>query len=226
MLIKIAGRVRGLFSGNYAENREDEQLVINNRGDQCVVQSLPELTELVRLGGSWAETTTTGQAALTALPTTTSGISLLNNEPASGKCFAIDSFGSVEEVVDATQTDVTALFAMINARGSVLPSAGTLEAITTIKSMSGRAAYGGSATIRRGATVVNDGWFAHGTPGAQMAAAAAGANWKVNEIAARGLYLVQPGGAFNVQAVKAAAAAAAQQFFFVRWHEVQLIYTS
>jgi hypothetical protein len=27
-----------------------------------------------------------------------------------------------------------------------------------------------------------------------------------------------------VQAVKAAAAAAAQQFFFVRWHEVQLIW--
>jgi hypothetical protein len=57
-----------------------------------------------------------------------------------------------------------------------------------------------------------------------MAAAAAGANWKVNEVAARGMYLVPPGGAFNVQAVKAAAAAAAQQFFFIRWHEVQIAY--
>jgi hypothetical protein len=38
------------------------------------------------------------------------------------------------------------------------------------------------------------------------------------------MYLVPPGGAFNVQAVKAAAAAAAQQFFFIRWHEVQIAY--
>jgi hypothetical protein len=58
-----------------------------------------------------------------------------------------------------------------------------------------------------------------------MAAAAAGANWKVNEIILpRGMYLVPPGLSFSVQAVKAAAAAAAQQFFFIRWHEVLLAY--
>ena len=223
MLVKIAARVRGFFAGNYAENREDEQLVINNRGDQCVVQSLPELTELVRLGFSWQGATRTGQAALTALPTVTAGLTLGNAEPATGKSYVIDSFGSWEAVVDATQTDVTAILAMNTARGSAAPSAGTVEATSVIKSLSGRAAGGANASIRRGGTVVDDGWFAHGTSG-QMAAAAAGANWKVNEVQARGMYLVTPGGFFSVQAVKAAAAAAAQQFFFVRWHEVQLIY--
>jgi len=222
MLNKVAARVRGFFAGNYAENREDEQLIMNNRGDLVVAQGLPELTEIVRLGQSWHVITTTGQAALTALPTTTSGVSLNNNEPATGMCYAIDSFGSIEEVVDATQTDVTALFAMLNKRGSSLATSGTAE--TGIKSLSGKASYSGSATVLRGATVVNDTWFGHGTPGAQMAAAAAGANWKINEALVRGLYLVPPGVAFSVQAVKAAAAAAAQQFFFIRWHEVQVIY--
>lgn len=225
MLIKIAGRVRGLFSGNYPENREDEQLHINTRGDQIVVQGLPELAELVRMGQSYQVATSTGQAALTALPTTVAGISLQNGDPATGRCYSIDEFGSWEAVVDATQTDATAIFAMMTARGSAAPSAGTLlTSSTSVKSLSGRAAYGGAAIVRAGATVINDGWFPHSTEGAQMAAAAAGANWKVNAIRCKGLYLVPPGGAFNVQAVKAAAAAAAQQFFFIRYHEVQIVY--
>jgi hypothetical protein len=61
----------------------------------------------------------------------------------------------------------------------------------------GQAELRGTATAKRGATVVNDGWTPHGTPGAQMAAAAAGANWKVNEALVRGLYLVPPGGSFS-----------------------------
>jgi hypothetical protein len=221
MLMKIVGRVRGLFAGNYPENREEEQFHLNSRGDQIVVQGLPELTELVRLGDSWQVANATGQAALTALPTTVAGLTLWNGEPATGKSYAIDSFGSWEAVVDATQTDVTAIFACNNKTPVTAPT----DAALAIRSLSGKS-YGGKARTVAGGTIVNDGWFAHGTPGAQMAAAAAGANWKVNEIICRGLYLVPPGGAFNVQAAKAAAAAAAQQFFFVRWHEVQLIYRS
>src|SRR5947209_4968609 len=83
-----------------------------------------------------------------------------------------------------------------------------------LRSLSGRV-YDGKARTVSGATVVNDGWFAHGAEAqAPLAPAVAGANWKVNEAKVRGLYLVQPGGQFNVQAVKAGAAAAAQQFFF------------
>lgn len=223
MLIKIAGRVRGFFAGNYAENKEDEQIILNNRGDQSVVQGLPELTELVRLGDSWQMATSTGQAALTAIPSTTAGATLVNNEPANGRCYAIDSFGSWEAVVDATQTDVTAIFAAVGRRTDTAPS-GTVELIQTAMSLSGRVNYAGLGTFRRGATVVNNGWFPHSTEGAQMAAAVAGANWKVNECRCRGLYLIPPGGNFSIQAVKAAAAAAAQQFFFMRWHEVQLVW--
>jgi hypothetical protein len=220
MLIKVAGMVRGLFAANYPESDEDKQIILNNRGDQIVAQGLPELTELVRLGDSWQVALATGLAAATALPTTTAGLSLYNGETATGKCYAIDSFGSVEEVIDATQADTTALFVCNNALTVTAPTNASL----TIRSLSGRA-YGGKARTVSGATITNDGWFAHG-PQSPLAPAVAGANWKVNEAQVRGLYLVPPGGQFNVIAVKAGAAAAAQQFYFVRWHEVQLIWKS
>jgi hypothetical protein len=222
MDLDIKGIVRGLFSRNLTEGAAGH-LAQNNRGDLIVAQSLPELSELVRLGGSWQVPSTTGQAALTAIPTTTAGLTLTNNEPATGRCYIIDSFGSWEAVVDATQTDVTALFAMLHKRTSAAPIGGTAET-SNIRSLSGRPNIDSESTVLRGATVVNDGWFPHGTPGAQMAAAAAGANWKVNEANLRVPYIVPPGGSFSIQAVKAAAAAAAQQFFFIRWHEVQLIW--
>lgn len=221
MITKFAARVRGLFAGNYPENREDEQVVMGNRGELLVAQGLPELVEIVRLGESYQIASTTGQAALTARPTTVAGLSLTNLEPSGGMCLIIDSFGSWEEVVDATQTDVTALFAMLGMRTSTAPSGGTAE--TGLKSLSGRAAAASIITALRGSTVVNDGWFPHATAG-QMAAAAAGANWKVNEAAVRGMYIVPPGAAFSIQAVKAAAAAALQQFFYIRFHRAQLVW--
>ena len=218
MDIKILGLVRGLFAGNYPDGDENKQLTINNRGDQLVVQALPELTELVRLGGSWQVMLATGIAALTAVPTTVAGLSLWNGEAGGGPCYAIDSFGSVEAVVDATQADPTALFAMNNVAPVAAPTATAL----TIRGMSGNV-YGGKARPVTTLTVTNDGWFPHGAEAqTPLAPAVAGAIWKVNEVKARGQYLVKPGGMFNINAVKLAAAAA-QQFFFIRWHEVQII---
>ncbi len=218
MIMKIAARVRGLFPINAPENREDEQLIINNRGDLSVVQGLPELTELVRLGGSWQVGLTTGVAAVTGLPTTTAMMTISNFEPSVGKCYAIDTIGTVEEVTDATQNDTAVLFAMNNK----VPSTSQADAGITIRSLSGRV-YDGKARITSGATVVNEGWFAHAgtiTPPTVFA----GTLWRVNEVPVRGLYLVPPGGALSLHVVKSAAAAAAQQFPYIRWHEVQVIW--
>lgn len=217
MLVKICGLIRGLVAANYPENDEDKQIVLNNRGDQSIAQGLPELTELVRLGDSWGILSAV-TAALTAVPAVTAGHSLFNNEPATGKCYAIDSFGCVEVVTDATQQNSLALFAMNGIVGSV---AAPTDANLTKSSMVGKN-YGGRSRSVAGGTVVDNGWQPHG-PSAPGATAFAGAVWRVHEAQARGLYLVQPGGQFNV-AVAKSVATASQIRYFIRWHEVQLIF--
>ena len=220
MLIKIAGRVRGLFAGNYPENREDEQFHLNNRGDQIVAQGLPERTEIVRMGDSWQVMTSTAIAALTAVPTTTGGLNLWNGEPAGGKSYIIDRVQATEIVVDATQSNMTALFAML-----VRPPVATpTDAALTIRSLSGRNAYSGRARTTVNASVTNDGWFPIGTS-APVAAAAAGSGWKVTDVPLNGLYVVPPGGQFCVHAAKVAATAS-QMHFSIVWHEAQLIVKS
>lgn len=219
MLIKIAGRVRGLFAGNYAENREDEQFHINNRGDQIVAMGLPERAELVRLGDSWQVMTSAAIAPLTAVPTTTGGLNLWNGEGASGKSYVIDRVQVSEIVVDATQSNMTAPFAQL-----VRPPVATpTDAALTIRSLSGRT-YGGRARTTVNAAVTNDGWFPIGTS-APVAAAAAGSAWKTTDVPLNGLYIVPPGGMFCVHAAKVAATAG-QVHFSIVWHEVQMILKS
>jgi hypothetical protein len=220
MLIKIAGRVRGLFAGNYPENREDEQIHVNSRGDLIVAQSMPERTEIVRMGDSWQVASSSAIAPLTTTPTTTGGLNLWNGEASNGKSYVIDRVQVSEIVVDATQSNMTAVFAML-----VRPPVATpTDAALTVRSLSGRNSYSGRARTTVNASVTNDGWFPIGTS-APTAAAAAGSAWKVTDVALNGLYIVPPGGQFCVHAAKAAATAG-QIIFSIIWHEVQLIVKS
>lgn len=216
----IQGVVVGRASPNYTEDQTAE-ISVDNMGLIQVAQALPELSGIVRLGQSYQVALATGLAALGVLPTTVAGLSLWNGEPATGKCYVIDSFGSWEAVADATQEDNTAIFAMNNVTPVTAPTATAL----TIRSLSGRI-YGGKGRPVSALTVTNDGWFAHGAEAqsSSIPSSITGDVWRINEAKVRGLYLVPPGGCFNVQAVKAAAQAAAQHFFFIRWHEVQIIF--
>jgi len=225
MLMKIAGAIRGAFAPDYPEGAEDKQLQLNNRGELVVAQGLPDLAEIVRLGESYQIKTATAFAALTTEPTTTAALSLHNNEPGVGKCYVIESVAFWERVVDATQQNQIAIFGMVNPQGGTMPSAGTqLASATSIKSLSGRSAYGGKGVIRVGATVTDDGWFPYGNTNPNAAAVAGGA-WRVHDIPLRGLVIVPPGAAFSVHAAKIAATAS-QLHAVIRWHEVQLLWKS
>ena len=163
--------------------------------------------------------TSSAQAPLTALPTTTGALNLWNGEGANGKSYIIDRVQVSEIVVDATQSNMTAVFACL-----VRPPVATpTDAALTIRSLSGRT-YGGRARTTAAASVTNDGWFPIGTS-APVAAAAAGSAWKVTDIPINGLYIVPPGGQFCVAAAKVAATAG-QCHFSIVWHEAQLIIKS
>jgi hypothetical protein len=220
MLVKIAGRVRGLFAGNYPENREDEQGHINNRGDLIVSQSLPPKAELVRMGDSWQCKTTTGLQAKTALPTTANiAMGLWNGEPASGKSYIIDSVAADCRIVDVTQVGTFSLFCQMGKT----PIAAPADAALAIASLSGKT-YGGKARTVTDATTLNDGWFPCGSSPA-VGPTLAGAVWKVMDVDLRGFYIVPPGGAFYISGVQVGGGAAGV-FYTIRWHEALITYKS
>lgn len=206
--------VRGAFAANVTELMP-LAFFSNNRGDSLVAQALPELTEIVRMGGSYQVQTSAAVAALTATPTTVAALSLYNGESATGRTYVIDSISEFEIVVDATQSNSTALFVLNN----VVPVTAPADAALSIRSLAGRK-YSGRARTVVGGTITNDGWFPAGASAAS-APAAGGSAWKVIDVPLRGLYIVPPGGLFSVQASKVAATAAQAQFV-IRWHEVQL----
>lgn len=216
ILAKVAGRIRGMFSGNAAENRETEQVHLSNRGEQCIAQGLPALTEIVRLGDSWC-VMSGGRTPYNALQVSQPGWSLYNGEPSNGKCYVIDSFGLVEITQHTTQQESVALFAMNSAIGSV---AAPTDSAHARSSMSGKA-YGGRARTVAGGTTVDNGWQPHGVA-TYGNPTFTGAVWRVNEAQVNGMYVVQPGGQFNIQGVKASSTGSWQ--LFIRWHEVYLIY--
>lgn len=220
-MFKIAHRVRGLVAGNYPENREDEQLLLNNRGEVLVAQGLPELTEVVRLGDSWQTKTTTGTTCLTALPTTTPGLCLWNGEPTGimGKCYVIDSIAIDIRVLDTTNAGTISVFAMLNKPPVTAPT----DLALLIASPMGKSSYGGRARTFVTA-VTNDGWFPCGDS-VPSAPTAAGSVWRVQDTYCRGLYIIPPSGAFSIQAVQVGGGTNAC-FFTIRWHEMNLIWKS
>lgn len=212
----VTGLVRRLLVPEYSQEGGEQCKALNSRGDLLVAQSLPPLAEMVRLGGSW-QALSAVTAALTAVPSTTAGLSLWNGEPDTGKSYLIDSFGTVEVVTDATQQNSEALFAMMSVGKIAAPT----DAGLTKASLSGRAAGLTNSRLVAGATTLSsDVWTPHG-PSAPGATAFAGAVWRVHEYDARGLYLVRPGGQFSIACAKVAATAS-QIRYFVRWHEVQM----
>lgn len=217
MKTEPTGLVRGLSAPNYQEG-DDRRTAVNNRGELLVVQALPRLAELVRLGQSWQVKTETAFAALTTEPTTTAALSLFNEEMDTGKAYVIQRVAIWERVVDATQQNQLALFCNIqqDASATVTPTA---TASVTPRGLTGKT-YGGSAICAAGATVVSDGWFAHAASSPGSAAVAGGA-WRVTETDLDGYYIVRPGGMFSVHVAKIAATAT-QCHAVIAWHEVQL----
>lgn len=214
----VRGTVRGVTVLNQADSSTNGQVAINERGEQIVSMGLPPLADLARLGSTF-QVIGAAVDSLSALPTTTAPHSLWNGEASTGKCYVIDSFGCMEIVVDATQTNNTLMLANMTPGTVTAPT----DAGLTKCSTSGRSTNQTSARTVAGATVLSQ-WFPHAQR-THVVAAAAGTKWRVNECFVNGLYVVRPGGLFSWGAVKLAAVTGQMQYF-VRWHEVQMSFVS
>jgi len=219
---KIVGRVRGLNAATGTENREDEKLHLTPCGDGYMVQGLPELAEIVRLGDSW-QVLSAAWTALTAVPTTVAIQRIWNGEPGNGKVYVIDSVCVFRPIIDVTTDDSFCVFAQ-NVRAPIVTAVPTDDG-TVIRGLSGKT-YGGRA--RKDTGTANSGvtgrWdFIGSAP--YTATAIAGTAWACVDIPLLGRYVIPPGGAFDIHAAEITATASGLRSC-IRWHEVQIPYAT
>jgi hypothetical protein len=183
-----------------------------------VAEGQHQAVEEVRLGQSWWTKNTTLAAALTAMPTTTSGLTLYNGEVQGGRCYIVHGVTVAEEIPDATQQDSMSLWVACG-RAFTAPTAGA----TAEGSFCGIKTYPGSAIRAVAATTVvaDSPWLPVGnsTPANLQFT---GSNFRNTEVNFLRPFVVVPGGAFHLAASKLAGVAS-QLRYCIRWTEVQLV---
>lgn len=211
-IVRIAGRVRGMFAGNYPENREDEEFHINNRGDQCVALALPERAELVRLGKSYVTIGTT-VAPVAALPTTAAHLTLWNGENDDGLSYVIDTVGTIITTSAGAAINLGLCYEL--AAGKQTNPAGAIA----IKSLSGRVNYTGKGNVKASVSITSDQWYPVGNSLiiANTANICTGVEYPVY-----GRLIVPPGSSFSLVSLCNVANSASCQPWII-WHEVRLI---
>lgn len=221
MLLKIAGRVRAAFAGNYPENREDEQLHLNTRGDLVVAQGLPQESELVRMGQSWGAQIPTGNAFtfVAAWPTTRAELVLYNGEDKGGKTYIISRVW----MTNITSQAAAQPFSMLGqlAPAALAIAAAADNAAILRQSLSGKLKnYGGRASLALAnvAFCLANQWFTIGAAAVSPMTTNLGNSV---EALVYGKYLVAPGAAFGLAGLAGTAAGTA--ICGIEWHEVQLI---
>lgn len=212
-LPKLAGRVRGADPGNYPENRDTEQFHLSTMGDQLVVDGLPKMAEIVRLGDSW-QVLGAASTGLAVVPTTAGLLTLWNGEPGNGKFYAIDSITATKIIIDVTTNDLATIWAQIIRP----PMAAPTDAALAIRSLNGKYSYGGRArTVATGTTIANR-WVPIGQI-PNTSAVVGGSAWAQADIDVMGRLIVPPGGALSLTASEVTATASTFRFC-IRWHEV------
>lgn len=195
---------------------QEQQLTLNNRGDLRVAQSLPPLSELVRLGKVWACVIPSGSAFthVAALPTTRAELVLLNNGSDSDPCLVILSTFHLGITSMAAAGSFSLIAQTINNHAAV-----TDDATALITSRSGQLTYSGKAQRDVGiTTAVANKWELLAT---SIAGGSATAQIGLGTYAdMQGGWIIRPGDALAVNAV--ASVAAGTGIIGVTWAEVLL----
>lgn len=195
-------------------DRDEINVDVNDRGALLVQQDLPPLAELVNAGVCWQVIEATETAGVVALPTTTAGITLYNNYPDGGLSLVLISVFGFQLVNGAALNSWGLAHCIHAAKPGTLPTAD----ITAFKNLKARqGAYGGSAIVDLGATVVDDEWAPIGgsvgtsvvsLPGTQI------------DVPMYGMVILPPGGEYSLEAIVSSVDLDIK--LGMRWAEVQL----
>jgi len=132
-----------------------QQIPLNERGEQIVAGGLPPYAEMVRRGGAWGTMSTTAVAGLVVRPSTTAAFEIFNGYVAGGKSLIIDRLFWFNLV----STNVIESFSgWAQVTGS---KAAVTDGSFVVRGNSGKA-YNGSVICAAGTTVVALGWFPWG----------------------------------------------------------------
>jgi len=217
--VNTYGTVRGKSEGYAALAGQEMQANYNGRGDLLVAQSLPERTELVRLGRTWTMRTATASAfnAVAALPTTLAAAILYNGEAADGKSYVIHSAWCTTIATAAAATQYSLLIQTLPSPLGVA-TAPTHSATTTIlTSRSGKVGYTGLAKRAVNVTTFfTDGWAVVGVEGGGAAA-----NIGLGVFAHIDDIIIPPGGALGLNVI-AGTVNTAGMIVGCTWSEVLL----
>lgn len=211
----ISGAVRGANTLNYGDGAGDAQVVVNNRGDQSVVQGLAPMAESVRLGNTWQVSIVTGSAFthVAAWPTTRAELLLYNGEPSNGKSYVIERVWAANVATSIAAASAYTIVGQIVPSGTA-PTDNTSQLIT---SRSGKSTYGGRAlkAIANTSYGVASKWEVLGTSVTPAASIGSATVADVN-----GGMIVPPGGFLLVNVV--AGTAVGTGSMGIVWTETQL----
>ena len=192
---------------------------INPRGDLMAALALPERSELVRLGNSYAAQVPAASAwtALITIPTTLANLSLQNgSSQSSGIYYLIDRFW-IKAVTSTASAGVVTPLAQLVAPGTALVAD---NAAVLRWSLNGKTTTGTGAQLVMASTAtgcVVDKWMHFSSAIQSMTTNIA----SCMEVLCYGRYLVPPQGSFNINAQESVSGGTL--LAGVEWHEVVLV---
>lgn len=215
-------RVRGATSpaATLLSDGTNQIAGMNDRRETLVVQALPPLTELVRLGKSWSTTVPLANhfTTVAALPTTLANILIWNGNVAGGASLVIDSAWAILDTTNVTLMNMSLMGQIFpNTNGAVAAPTNNTACIRNSRSGKPSSNGGTSVAIANTAFMLADKWEVLST-GPSVAAVGIGAAVFAD---CYGKFIVPPGAVFGIALVVGTAAATSATAGF-GWSEVQL----
>ncbi len=181
------------------------------------VQYLPEYAELVNEGCVWTAEQATLVACAIAVPTTTAGISLYNNEPEGGKSYVILDIFGIQGGAPAALNSWGILHCIHADKPATLPTA-DLATATYVKGMKPRqGSYGGAAILDLACSVTDDLWRPAGNSINTVVISLTGTQIYV---LIDGKVVIPPGGMYSLRGIASAVDVTVRLGY--TWAEVQL----